>query len=63
IELRQCSLHVSSIESSTSQHHCTTTMSLNSANGISSSSSMNNSEDSDIIELQNRLHFTPNIQA
>ncbi|CAF3291930.1 unnamed protein product [Rotaria socialis] len=61
-ELRQCSLHVSSIESSTSQHHCTTTMSLNSANGISSSSSMNNSEDSDIIELQNRLHFTPNIQ-
>ncbi|CAF3459482.1 unnamed protein product [Rotaria sp. Silwood1] len=61
-ELRQCSLHVSSIESSTSQHHCTTTMSLNSANGISSSSSMNNSDDSDIIELQNRLQFTQNIQ-
>ncbi|CAF0943591.1 unnamed protein product [Rotaria sordida] len=62
-ELRQCSLHVSSIESSTSQHHCTTTMSLNSANGISStSSSMNNSDDNDIIELQNRLQFTQNIQ-
>ncbi|CAF2883451.1 unnamed protein product [Rotaria sp. Silwood2] len=61
-ELRQCSLHVSSIESSTSQHHCTTTMSLNSANGISSSSSMNNSDNNDIIELQNRLQFSQNIQ-
>jgi len=56
-ELRQCSLHVSS----TSQNHCTTTMSLNSANGTSSL--MNNTEDNEIIELQNRLQFTKNIQV
>jgi hypothetical protein len=61
LELRQCSLHVSSIESSTSQNHCTTTMSLNSASGTSSL--MNNTEDNDIIELQNRLQFTKNIQV
>ncbi|CAF1231960.1 unnamed protein product [Adineta ricciae] len=65
-ELRQCSLHVSSSSSSsssstsTSHNHCTTTMSLNSASGTSSL--MNNTEDSDIIELQNRLQFTKSIQ-
>jgi hypothetical protein len=36
-------------------------MSLNSASGISSL--MNNTEDNDIIELQNRLQFTKNIQV
>ncbi len=36
-------------------------MSLNSASGLSSL--MNNTEDSDIIELQNRLQFTKNIQV
>ena len=56
-ELRQCSLHISSIESSTSQNHCTTTMSL----GLSSL--MNNTEDHEIIELQNRLQFTKDIQV
>ncbi|CAF0792703.1 unnamed protein product [Adineta steineri] len=66
-ELRQCSLHMSTTSSSsststsTSQNHCTTTMSLNSVSGTSSL--MNNTEDSDIIELQNRLQFTKNIQS
>jgi hypothetical protein len=36
-------------------------MSLNSASGTSSL--MNNTEDNDIIELQNRLQFTKNIQV
>jgi hypothetical protein len=36
-------------------------MSLNSANGTSSL--MNNTEDSDVIELQNRLQFTKNTQV
>ncbi|CAF2751426.1 unnamed protein product [Rotaria sp. Silwood2] len=58
-ELRQCSLYH---ESSTSQHHCTTTMTLNSASGITSSL-MNQSEDEQIIDLQNRLQFKKNIQS
>jgi hypothetical protein len=53
LELRQCSLHVST------SNHCTTTMSLNSASGISSM--MNYSEDNDIIQLQDRLQLTKNI--
>ena len=57
IELRQCSLYN---ESSTSQHHCTTTMTLNSASGITSLS-MNQSEDEQIIDLQNRLQCRKNI--
>ncbi|CAF0840328.1 unnamed protein product [Rotaria sp. Silwood1] len=57
-ELRQCSLYH---ESSTSQHHCTTTMTLNSASGITSSL-INQSEDEQIIDLQNRLQFKKNIQ-
>lgn len=60
-ELRQCSLHITSIESSTSQNHCSTTMSLNSASGTSSM--MNQTEDNDIIELQNRLQFTKDIRV
>jgi hypothetical protein len=36
-------------------------MSLNSASGTSSL--MNNTEDNEIIELQNRLQFTKNIQV
>jgi len=58
-ELRQCSLHLSSIESSTSQNHCTTTMSLNSATGMSSL--INQSEDQDILDLQNRLQSHPQL--
>ncbi|CAF4379683.1 unnamed protein product, partial [Rotaria magnacalcarata] len=56
--LRQCSLYN---ESSTSQHHCTTTMTLNSASGITSSS-MSQSEDDQIVDLQNRLQFRKHIQ-
>ena len=61
-ELRQCSLKY---ESLTSQHNCTTIMTLNSASGItsSSSSSMNHTEDEQIIDLQNRLQFEENIQV
>ncbi|CAM4745507.1 unnamed protein product [Rotaria magnacalcarata] len=58
-ELRQCSLYN---ESSTSQHHCTTTMTLNSASGITSSS-MSQSEDDQIVDLQNRLQFRKHIQS
>src|SRR5262249_30336999 len=54
-ELRQCSLNHQSI---LSQHHCTTTMTLNSASGITSIT-----EDEQILDLQNRLQFAPNIQV
>ncbi len=57
-ELRQCSLN----HEITSQHHCTTTMTLNSASGITSSVN-NHSEDEQIIDLQNRLQFAKNIQV
>jgi hypothetical protein len=57
-ELRQCSLNYESI----SQNHCTTTMTLNSASGITSMG-INQSEDEQIIDLQNRLHVGKNIQV
>ncbi len=59
-ELRQCSSHHES--SVISQHHCTTTMTLNSASRITSSLS-NYSEDEQIIDLQKRLQFANNIQV
>ncbi|CAF0789123.1 unnamed protein product [Adineta steineri] len=59
-ELRQCSLYHES-STSISQHHCTTTMTLNSASRITSS--LNNySEDQEILDLQNHLQFAKNIQ-
>jgi len=59
-ELRQCLLYH---ESSTtiSQHYCTT-MTLNSASGITSSL-INHLEDEQIIDLQNRLQYAKNIQV
>jgi len=61
-ELRQCSLYHESSSSLISQHHCTTTMTLNSASRITSSLS-NYSEDEQIIDLQKRLQFANNIQV
>lgn len=61
LELRQCSLQISSMESSTSQNHCTITISLNSASGTSSL--MNTTEDNELIDLQNRLQFSKTVQV
>ena len=59
LELRQCSSHH---ESSNTQHHFTTTMTLNSASGMTSS--INNSvEDEQILDLQNRLQHSKNTQV
>lgn len=58
-ELRQCSSHYESSSTSLSQHHCTTTMTLNSASRITSSMS-NYSEDEQILELQSRLQAGKN---
>ena len=49
IELRQC---LAFQDSSASQHHCTTTMTLNSASGTFSSAG---NEDEQIVDLQSRL--------
>ena len=59
-ELRQCSLNHEI--TTTSQHHCTTTMTLNSASGMTSSL-INQSEDEQILDLQNRLQFAKNVQV
>lgn len=56
-ELRQCSLNQEII--STSQHHCTTTMTLNSASGMTTLQT----EDEQILDLQSRLQFAQDIQV
>ena len=55
-ELRQCLL----THESNSHHHCTTTMTLNSATGMTSSL-MNHSEDEQILDLQSRLQCPANL--
>ena len=54
-ELRQCLLNQDS-----NPHHCTTTMTLNSASGMTSSV-MNQSEDEQILDLQSRLQCPANL--
>ena len=60
-ELRQCSSHYE-ISSTSVSHHCTTTMTLNSASRITSSMS-NYTEDEQILDLQSRLQFAKNVQV